>query len=154
MRVLEPTLIISNALLTVNNGGGSAEVDFDFGNLEGALLIGIDWYLEAAIAAQGELHAGLNLDPDAADPTASTTLALNNLVIAYQMCDEIFTTSGASMFQPRHSDLRHLDMVIARNVAVQAFEVSANNRSVVAKIYYKRVQFTPNEVGPVITFRR
>lgn len=153
MKILEPTMILGSAQLTVNAAGGTTEMDFDFGNLEGALLLGVDYHLEA-IGASGQVNAGLNLDPDAAAPTTNIALMGNNLVIGHIQLDEILSTNGASALIIGHRDLRHLDIVIARNIALQAYGVDANNRGAMAKVYYKRVAFSVNEVGPIITFRR
>ncbi|KKL82521.1 hypothetical protein LCGC14_1983880, partial [marine sediment metagenome] len=59
-----------------------------------------------------------------------------------------------AIIDSRYLDLRSLDIVVARNLALQAFEVSGNARVAIVKIYYKRVQFTVNEVGGIIAFRR
>ena len=153
-RVLEPTLITSSPSVSPNGGGATAEIDFSFGNLEGALILGLVYYLQA-ISVQGELHVGINLDSDAAAPSASTSLVGDNSVFAYVHREEIVLgAAGNAIIDSRYLDLRSLDIVVARNLALQAFEVSGNARVAIVKIYYKRVQFTVNEVGGIIAFRR
>lgn len=152
-QILEPTLIIGSPIVNPNNGGATAEIDFSFGNLEGALLLGVDWFMQA-IGITGELHVGINLDPDAAAPSASTSLVTDNSVIAYIHRDEVLVTTGGELVDSRHQSLQHLDIIVARNLAIQAFEVSGNVRAAHCKLYYKRVQFRINEVGGIIAFRR
>lgn len=153
MKILEPTLIIGSASISPNNGGATTEIDFDFGNLEGAWLLQVDYFVQA-IQITGEVSFGLNFDPNAAVPAASTTLHTSSMVFAAGKQEEGFTTSGYSIDQGHVYPLRDLDIYLARNIALQGFEVSANNRVVIAKIYYKRIQFTESEIGGVIAFRR
>lgn len=152
MRVLEPTLM-RGGLLAPNNGGDTLELDFDFGNLEGAFLLAVDWYLEL-IGATGGVMAGVALNPNKAVPVSPGAFWTDENVIGMVHQDEVLETQGAMALAGFHYDLSPLGIYIARNVAIQGFGSGAGARACDAKIYYKRVIFTEAEIGGVIAFRR
>jgi len=153
MRILEPTLIKGSATLVANAGVDSAEVDFDFGNLEGALLLGVD-YIYPSIGVTGLMAGGIAFDPNKVTPATAELLFSDEGMFAKFAVDEVLVTTGGSTTISRHLALTHLSLYIARNISVHAVTVDANNRGYSCCIYYKRVQFTQEEIGGVIAFRR
>lgn len=157
MKVFDPVLIETSQFVDSTGGVGDAvEMDFDFGNLEGALLERVEYRAGASLqsALAGAVLFALNFDgtdPGKADE-AAFNIDRNNF--AYASNDvQLVTTGGMSIASPT-VDLKTLGLVIARNISVQVLTVGASTLGCVAGVYYRRVLFTQAEVGGVIAFRR
>jgi len=155
MRVLEPTLIRTVNSLQIAAGGATVEMDFNFGNLEGAKLLGIEYMSDGfLLSATGALEYGMNFNPTAPVPTVAESIAADEGVIAAGVQDA--QLAGAAFLAQVGADVRDLspfDIVIVRNLAVQVFTVGVT-AGVIARVYFKRVIFTEAEVGGFVAFRR
>lgn len=154
MRVLEPTLVLTSAVMVLNNAGGTEELDFDFGNLEGAKLMGVEYSFSMAASTAGTLEAGLNFNGGAAAPAAADALRIDSNLFAQVMISTILTTSGLIAVPSMYRDLSLLGFVITSNIALQGFGSAATTRNISARLYFKRVIFTQSEVGTQIALRR
>ena len=154
--IFEPTLIrTSGALIDTAGDGETVEMDFDFGNLEGALLLGVEYRGVAFLSAlSGTLEVGLNFNGTAVAPPTSASFTVDENVFAYRTWDASLTTSGMTVVGSAYLSLKDLDLVIARNIAFQIFVTGASNLGAVAAVYYKRALFSQNEVGGIVSFRR
>ena len=149
-----PTLIRTSALVAPVSTGGVNEMDFQFGNLEGARLLAVEYGSSSMQpSASGYVEWGLNFTGTIAAPTAVNQIPLDENVFAYQAVDHVLVTTGGASILTRPVDLRPMEIFIVRNIALQAFSV-ATTSGVVARVYYRRVIFTQNEIGGVIAFRR
>lgn len=153
--ILEPTLIQASGTLSANAAGATEEQDFDFGNLEGALLLGVEYGGSLADGTTGIIEMGLNFDAGAAAPAASLDLAASERVFAYRAMNVIAVTA-ASVFFANYPwvNLEPLKIFIASNIAVQTFNTGAVARTLRSKIYFKRVLFTQAEMGGRLAIRR
>lgn len=154
MKTLEPTLIQTSEFVDSTGGVGDAiEMDFDFGNLEGAFLLYVEYRSGASLlsAAAGAVLFGL--DFDGTDPGQATEAGFNGNrnIFGYAAFD---MGTGLTEVPSPTVDLRPFDIVIARNISLQVLTVGASTLGTVAAVYYKRTLFTENEVGGIIAFRR
>lgn len=155
-REIEPTLIRAvPAVLSVNGGGGTSELDFDFGNLEGARLLGVQYGIAFGTSLTGLVEVGLNFNGTEAAPTASDLLRLNENVFADKTIQVLGVTAvGFQIFDPDYVDLESRNIVISSNVALQAFNSGAVARTVSCKVYYRRLLFSENELIFQLAVRR
>jgi len=155
MRILEPTLIRATNGTQVAAGGASIEMDFNFGNLEGAKLLGVEFMSDGLLlSATGALEYGLAFNPTEPAPAVAESIFTNEGVIAAGVQDA--QLAGAAFLSQVGADVRDLspfDLIIVRNLAVVTFTVGVT-AGVVARVYFKRVLFTENEIGGFIAFRR
>ncbi len=155
MKILEPTLILPSAQLSVNAAGATAEMDFDFGNLEGAKIFAVEYFATIGNETTGVVEVGLNFNGTSAAPASSGDLAGNEDVFAfinYNVTDA--TTVGFDTFNAPRLILAELDIFILSNLAVQAFNSGGVARLIRARVYFKRVQFTQSELGGRVAVRR
>lgn len=154
MRILEPTLIRVTDSLQIASGGTTVEMDFSFGNLEGAKLLGVEYMSDGIdLSATGALEYGLNFNPTAPVPTVAESIFTDEGVVAAGVQDGLVSAAGAKQTRADVRDLAPFDIVIVRNLAVQVFTVGVT-AGVVARVYFKRVIFTEAEVGGFVAFRR
>jgi len=154
-RVIEPTLIRAGGLISVNNAGATAELDFDFGNLEGALLLGVQYGVAFGSSLTGLVEIGMNFTGTAAAPSGTDLLRVDENVFA----DDIIQVLGVSavgfqIYSPRYQDLESRNMIISSNIALQARNTAAVARTISVKVYYKRVLFSQNELLFQLAVRR
>jgi len=155
MKILEPTLIRVPTGISVNAAGATSELDFDFGNLEGAKLLRIEYSLTLASGITGVIEYGLNFNGTSAAPAVSNALRDNEDVFAYVQQNVIATTAvGITITPPVSVDLADLDLFILSNIALQGFNTGGVARLISAKVYFKRVLFTQKELGSQIAVRR
>ncbi len=130
-------------------------IDFDFGNLAGALLLYVE-YKGAARAStlSGSMEVGLHFNGSQPAPGTSLLFNADRNVFGYSGIDWSLTTSGVCTAGQQNIDLRPYDMFIAGNPAIQCFMSGASTLSVSCSLYFKRVRFSEAEVGGVIAFRR
>ncbi len=137
------------------SGGGSVEMDFSFGNLEGAKLLGVEYFSTGLLlSATGSLEYGLAFNPTEPLPAAAGDVQANEGVVAAGGQDA--QLAGAAFLSQVGADVRDLsafDIVIVRNLAVITFTVGVT-AGVNARVYFKRVIFTEQEIGGFIAFRR
>jgi len=154
MREFAPTLIRTSAVVAPASTGGVIELNFNFGNLEGARILAVEYGGSAMLPnATGYLEAGLNFNGTVAAPAAANDILLNENVFAFVAIDLILATSGATGQNNLQWTGLDKDLVIARNIALQVFTVGTTS-GLAARVYYRRVIFTEAEVGGVIAFRR
>ncbi len=155
MRVLEPALIRTADSLQIAGAGTTVEMDFSFGNLEGAKLLGVEYMSDGLLlSATGALEYGLNFNPTAPVPTVAESIFNDEGVVAAGVQDA--QLAGAAFLSQVGADVRNLepfDIVIVRNLGLQVFTVGVT-AGVVARVYYKRVLFQESELGGFIAFRR
>lgn len=155
MRILEPTLIRSPAGISVSAAGATSELDFDFGSLEGAKLLAVEYNLVPGSFVTGVVEMGLNFNGSAAAPTTSQQLADDENVFALQMLGIITVTAvGVNVTVTQRVDLTTLDLFILSNIALQGFNTGAVARLIGVKVYFKRVLFTQDELGSQLAVRR
>lgn len=157
MKILDPVLIETSEFVDATGGVGDAiEMDFDFGNLEGALLERVEYRAGASglSALAGAVLYALNFD--GTDPGAANEAAFNidRNNFAYASNDVSIVTTGMAAIASPMVDLHGLGLVIARNISFQTLTVGASTLGAVAAVYYRRVLFTQDELGGVIAFRR
>jgi len=154
-RVIEPTLIRTSGTLSANGGGATSEMDFDFGNLEGALLLGVEWGGSWADDTTGIVEFALHFQGTAAAPTASLDLSSNEEVFALRTINEFdLTAVGSFVIDYPHVDLTMFNIQILSNIAAQMFNSGGVARTGVAKVYYKRLLFSQRELGAQLAVRR
>jgi len=155
MRVFDPTLIRTVNGTQVVSTGLTVEMDFSFGNLEGAKLLGVEYMSDGLLlSATGALEYGLNFNPTAPNPAVAEGIFNDEDVIAAGVQDS--QLAGAAFLSHATADrvnLEPYDIVIVRNLGLQTFTVGVT-AGVVARVYYKRVIFDQNEIGAFIAFRR
>lgn len=155
VRILEPTLLRASAVITAQASGATDEMDFDFGNLEGAFLLAVEYRgVAKASTLSGGLEMGLHFNGTQAAPGSALLLGSDENFFAYVGYDWSLTTSGVIWTRNQAVDLRFMDIVVARNIAFQLFATGASTLSAQAMVYYKRVQFTEAEIGGIVAFRR
>lgn len=155
VRVLEPTLLRGSAVISGQASGATTEMDFDLGNLEGLLILAVEYRgVAKASTLSGGLEMGLHFNGTQAAPGSSALLAADENLFAFVGYDWSLTTSGVIWTRDKAVDLRFMDIVVARNIAFQLFATGASTLSASAMVYYKRVQFTEAEVGGIVAFRR
>lgn len=155
MQEFGPTLIRTlGAAVAPASTGGVGELDFNFGNLEGAKILGVEYCSSSMLpSATGAVEAGLNFNGSVAAPVAAGDIFENDQVFAAIGIDFILSTNGATGVKSFFRDLRNMDIVIARNIALQVFTI-ATTSGFVPRVYFRRVLFTQAEVGGIIAFRR
>jgi len=154
MREFGPTLIRTSALVAPASTGGVDEMEFNFGNLEGARILAVEYGGSAMLPnATGYLEAGLNFNGSIAAPAAANDIVLDENVFAFVAIDLILATSGATGQNNLQWTGSDKELVIARNLALQVFTVGTTS-GLVARVYYRRVIFSESEVGGIIAFRR
>ena len=129
-------------------------MDFNFGSLEGARILGVEYGASAHLpGATGYLEYGLNFNPGAPAPTAANDLQSDEGVFAVGQVDFALATSGMfDIFEDR-VDLSMYNIFIVRNIALQVFTITVTS-GVVARVYFKRVIFSEAELGGIVAFRR
>lgn len=157
METLDPILIQTSEFVDSTGGVGDAiEMDFDFGNLEGALLERVEY--RAGASGLSALAGGVlyGLDFDGTDPGQANeaTFNGNRNIFAYASNDVSLVTTGMAAIQSPMVDLHALGLVIARNISFQTLTIGASTLGAVAAVYYRRTLFSKNEVGGIIAFRR
>ena len=156
-RILEPTLIRTSTVLSTTGGAGATvEMDFDFGNLEGAILLAVEYRSPDILVpgAAGGIEMGLHFNGTQAAPGTAVAFVVDENMFAFESWDFNIVTSGGLQASSPVVDLRPFDILIARNIALQIFVAGAATLGVVAAIYYKRAQFSEAEVGGIVAFRR
>jgi len=154
-RVIEPTLIRSAGTISVNAGGATAEMDFDFGNLEGARILGVQYSLALGSSLTGLVELGLNFTGTAAAPAASDDLRTNENVFADVVTQVLGVTAvGFQAYAVPYLDITQLGIDILSNLALQAFNSGGVARTVAVKVYYKRLLFSQRELGAQLAVRR
>jgi len=154
-KIIEPTLIRTSATLSANAGGATTEMDFNFGNLEGARLLNVEWSGSVADDTTGLIEFGLHFQATAAAPAASLDLASNQDVFATRTI-QIIDITGVGNFVVVYPNvnLEPIGIDILSNIAAQMFNSGGVARTGVAKIYYKRLLFTQRELGGQLAVRR
>ncbi len=150
-----PTLIRTSGAVTAPAAGGATdEMDFNFGTLEGAQLLGVEYGASAHLpAATGYLEYGLNFNPTATAPAAANDLQSDEGVFAVGQVDFALATSGMfGIFEDR-VDLSRYNIFIVRNIALQVFTITVTS-GVVARVYFQRAVFSEAELGGLVAFRR
>ncbi len=155
MRVFDPTLIRTADSLQIAGGGTTVEMDFSFGNLEGAKLLAVEYMSDGfKLSATGALEYGLNFNPSAPAPAVAESIAIDEDVVAAGIQDnQLAGAAFLSQVGPDRVDMSTWDIVIVRNLGLQVFTVGVT-AGVIARVYYKRVIFDQNEIGAFIAFRR
>lgn len=157
MQILEPVLIEMSTFISATGGAGAAiEMDFDFGNLEGALLERVEYRAGASLLSGLSGATLYALDFDGTAPAAANEAAFNidRNKFAYSAVDvSLITTGGHAGVSPT-VELQTLKLVIARNISFHVFVVGASSNGGVAAVYFRRVLFTQGELGGIIAFRR
>jgi len=154
-REFGPTLIRTSGAATVPAAGGASdEMDFNFGSLEGARVLGVEYGASAHLpSATGYVEYGLNFNPSAPAPTAANDLQSDEGVFAVGQVDFALATSGMfGIFEDR-VDLTMYKIFIVRNIALQVFTITVTS-GVVARVYFVRVIFSEAELGGIVAFRR
>jgi len=154
-REFGPTLIRTSGAVTAPAAGGATdEMDFNFGSLEGARILGVEYGASAHLpAATGYLEYGLNFNPSAPAPTAANDLQSDEGVFAVGQVDFALATSGMFGLPEDRVDLSMFNIFIVRNIALQVFTITVTS-GVVARVYFKRVIFSEAELGGIVAFRR
>ncbi len=154
-KIIEPTLIRVGGPVTVNATGGTAEMDFDFGNLEGARILGVQYGINIASSVTALVEVGLNFAGAASAPAASDDLRLNENVFADKTVQVLGVTAvGFQIWEPEYIDLMPLNIDILSNISLQAFNTGAVARIMTVKVYYKRLLFSQRELGAQLAVRR
>lgn len=157
MRILDPVLIETSAFVDATGGvGDAAEMDFDFGNLEGALLERVEYRAGASLlsALAGAILFALNFDGTLPGFANEAAFNINRNNFGYYSNDVSLVTTGMAAVQSPTVDLKSLNLVIARNISLQVLAVGASTLGCVAAVYFRRVLFTQDEVGGIVAFRR
>ncbi len=154
-REFEPTLIRTADSTQLTGVGITVEMDFNFGNLEGARILMTEyWSSGILLPATGALEYGLNFNATAPTPTVSGDIMRNINVFASGGQDAQLVAGGSDMQVPADvRDLERLNLQIVRNLGLQAFAVGGPT-GVICKVYYRRLLFSESELGPVLAFRR
>lgn len=130
-------------------------MDFDFGNLEGALLKALEWGGAFSDDTTGVVEWALHFQGTAGAPAASLALATNEQVFAYRCVNLLDITGVGNVNIPYPVvDLRPLELEILSNIAAQMFNSGGVARTGVAKVYYKRLLFSQLELGAQLAVRR
>lgn len=154
-RVIEPTLILTFGVLSASASGATANMDFDFGNLEGALLLATEWGGAFASDTTTVFEFGHNFQGTAAAPAASLDLAINQDVFAYSCINLLDITAVGNVNIPYpHTDLSELNIQILSNISQQIFNTGAVARTAASKVYFKRLLFSQLELGAQLAVRR
>jgi len=154
MREFGPTLIRTSTVVAPASTGGVNEMDFNFGNLEGARILAVEYGGSAMVPnATGYVEAGLNFNGSIAAPTTVNDIAIDENVFAFVAIDLILATSGVGIQNNLQWTGLDKELIIARNIALQVFTV-ATTSGFAARVYYRRVIFSEAEVGGIIAFRR
>jgi len=154
-RIIQPTLIRTSALISANAGGATIELDFDFGNLEGALLLGVEYGGAFADDTTGVYELALHFQGTAAAPAASLDLLGNEQTFAYRNINLLDITGVGNVNIPYPAvDLSRLNIQILSNIAHQSFNSGGVARTSRARVYYKRLLFTQSELGAQLAVRR
>ena len=155
MRIIEPVLIEMSTFISATGGAGAAvEMDFDFGNLEGALLERVEYRAGASLMsglAGSSLYA-LDFDGTAVAAASEAAFNIDRSKFAYAGNDVSGTATAG--LQQQTVDLKSLNLVIARNISFHVFVVGASTLGGVAAVYFRRTLFTQDEVGGLVAFRR
>ncbi len=154
-RSFGPTLIRTSGVVTAPAAGGATdEMDFNFGTLEGAQILGVEYGSSAHLpAATGYLEYGLNFNPTATAPAAANDLQSDEGIFACGQVDLAWATSGQfGIFEDR-VDLSRYNIFIVRNIALQVFTITVTS-GVVARVYFQRAIFSTTELGGLVAFRR
>ncbi len=131
------------------------ELDFNFGNQEGARLLFVEYDIAFGSGVSGTVEVGLNFDPQAAAPTSAGQMTRDERVFAGGHFSVLqITAVGVMQQQVAPVDIFNMNITIASNIQLQAFNTGAVARVVNCKVYYKRVQFTLAELGGRIAVRR
>jgi len=154
-RIFEPTLIRSSGILTLNAAGATTEMDFSFGNLEGAMLNYIEYGGSIGDDTSSVWEAALHFQGSANAPAASLDLLTNEEAFGYVNYSMVDLTAVGNfhVWSPR-VDLRPLEIQILSNIALQGFQTGAKVGLVGAKVYYKRLLFSQLELGGQLAVRR
>jgi len=154
-RVIEPTLIRTSALISANAGGATVEMDFDFGNLEGALLLGVEYGGAFASDTTTVYEMGLHFQGTAAAPAASLDLLGSEQIFAYRNINLLDITGVGNVNIPYPMvDLTMLNIQILSNIAHQIHNTGAVARTSRARVFYKRLLFSQKELGAQLAVRR
>lgn len=154
-RIIQPTLIRTFGVLTASASGATAQMDFDFGNLEGALLMATEWGGSWGDDTSTVFEFGHHFQGTAAAPAASLDLAINEEVFAYRCINQLdISAVGNFVIDHPFVDLRELDIQILSNIAQQIFNTGAVARTAASKVYYKRLLFSQLELGAQLAVRR
>lgn len=154
-RIIEPTLIRTFGVLSASGSGATANMDFDFGNLEGALLLATEWGGAFADDTTTVMEFGHHFQGTAAAPAASLDLAINEDVFGYRCINLLDITGVGNVNVPYpFVDLRGLNIQILSNIAQQIFNTGAVARTAASKVYFKRLLFSQLELGAQLAVRR
>jgi len=154
-RVIQPTLIRTFGVLTASASGATANMDFDFGNLEGALLMATEWGGAWADDTTTVFEFAHHFQGTAAAPAASLDLAINEDVFAYRCINQLdISAVGNFVIDYPFIDLTKLNIQILSNIAQQIFNTGAVARTAASKVYFKRLLFTQLELGGQLAVRR
>ena len=154
MREFGPTLIRTSAVVAPASGGGVDEMDFNFGNLEGARILAVEYGGSAMVPnATGYIEAGLNFNGSVVAPVTVNDIVIDENIFAFVALDLILATSGVGIQNQLVWTGLDKDLIIARNIALQVFTVGTTS-GFAARVYYRRVIFSEAEVGGIIAFRR
>lgn len=154
VRILEPTLFQVSPIVTPNGGFDIGEMDFDFGNLEGALLLQVSYRVFPLTDTTKNWAHALTFNGSAVVPASEAAFQSDRLVFGELFGEEMaIGAAGNTGLHGYTVDLRPLDLVIARNPAYIGY-MSAGTAGGTAVVAYKRAQFTETEVGGVVAFRR
>jgi len=154
-KVIEPTLIRTSGLVSANGGGATNEMDFDFGNLEGAVLLGVEYGGAFSDDTTSVYEMALHFQGTAAAPAASLDLLANEQTFAYRNINILDITGVGNVNIPYPAvDLTLLNIQILSNIAHQVFNSGAVARTSRARVYYKRLLFSQRELGAQLAVRR
>lgn len=151
-KVYEPTLIFATPVLTIT-AGGTSPLDFDFPTRTGAVITLIEYSLKIVTGATKQGDYGMAFDGTRAAPAADNDLPVSNGHFAVGAFEELFVTSGALALLTRDRWIPPEKFYIFQNPALQAF-TSAGTVGVVARVYYKFVEFKAAEYGGSLARRR
>ncbi len=155
MQTLEPVLIEMSTFISATGGAGAAvEMDFDFGNLEGALLERVEYRAGASLmsALGGAALYALDFDGTAAAAASEAAFNIDRNKFGYAGNDVSGTATAG--LQQQTVDLSGLKLVVARNISFHVFVVGASTLGGVAAVYFRRVLFSQAEIGGLVAFRR
>lgn len=145
--IYEPTLIMSAPEKSVNNTGGSEDLDFDFALNEGAKIEKIVLVADSSVGVAGTLDVGVNLKPSAGSPAASGDIFEDDDVVAAirGRDDGVGNNPVTGIF-----DFSNDSVYIVKNPTCQYYGAGAAARLGYVKIYYKRCRFSDAELGNLL----
>jgi len=156
-QVFEPTLVQVSQPITLNAGGAVDVMDFSLGNLEGLLVVMIEFVPTSLQVGQDNTTIlGLSIDPNAVAPATIDAVAADPDLIAVASYIEQFTTSGSSLLEAVTRVIFPMgrEPLAARNLTFVGFHDAATNVLARCRVSFKRVVFSQSELIGQIAVRR